>query len=162
MFFYKWRNIHVLSIKSPTIVNIMRMVCMTLMQPGSQGEWTGMCMCEQWWLHCANQWRVVDIIEWACVLCGSCIQNYQVEQQIYIRFWVKLEHSSVETIWMIQKAFRDNAMSAAQIKVWHKHLKDSWESVESEPCSGRPATSRTPENVEHVWAAINKDQRPRV
>ena len=31
---------------------------------------------------------------------------------------------------MIQKAFRDNAMSATQIKVWHRHLKDGQESVE--------------------------------
>ena len=28
----------------------------------------------------------------------------QAEQQIYIKFYVKLEHSSTETIWMIQKA----------------------------------------------------------
>ena len=28
----------------------------------------------------------------------------QVEQRIYIRFCIKLEHSSTETIWMIQKA----------------------------------------------------------
>ena len=58
---------------------------------------------------------------------------------------------------MIQKAFRDNAMSAAQIKVWHKCFKDGQESVESDPHSGRPATSNTPESVERVWAAINKD-----
>ena len=50
-------------------------------------------------------------------------------------------------------------MSAAQIKVWHKCFKDGQESVESDPCSGRPATSRTPENVECVQVAINKDQQ---
>ena len=50
-------------------------------------------------------------------------------------------------------------MSAAQIKVWHKHFKDGQESVESDPSSGRPATSRTPENVECVQAAVNKDWR---
>ena len=50
-------------------------------------------------------------------------------------------------------------MSAAQIKVWHKCFKDDQKSVESYPCSGRPATSRTPGNVERVWAAINKDRR---
>ena len=50
-------------------------------------------------------------------------------------------------------------MSAAQIKVWHKYFKDGQESVESDPCSGRPATSRISENVEHVRAAINKDWR---
>ena len=59
---------------------------------------------------------------------------------------------------MIQKAFKEDTMSAGQIKVWHKCLKDGPESVESDPHSGRPTTSRTPENVEHVQAAINKDR----
>ena len=36
-----------LSRKSPSIVNAMRTVCTTVMEPGRQGEWTGMCMCEQ-------------------------------------------------------------------------------------------------------------------
>ena len=60
---------------------------------------------------------------------------------------------------MIQKAFGDGAMTAAQVIVWHKCFKDGQESVESGPHSGRPATSRTPENVEGVWATINKDWR---
>ena len=38
---------------------------------------------------------------------------------------------------MIQKAFGDDAMSATQIKVWHKHFKDGLEAVESDPCPGR-------------------------
>ena len=57
---------------------------------------------------------------------------------------------------MIQKAFRDDAMSAVQIKVWHKHFKDGQESVESDPCSGSSATSRTSENVERVQATVNE------
>ena len=57
---------------------------------------------------------------------------------------------------MIEEAFRDDAMSAVQIKMWHKHFKDDGESVESDPCSGRPATSREPGNVKCEWAAINK------
>ena len=60
---------------------------------------------------------------------------------------------------MIQKAFGDDAMSAVQIEVWRKCFKDGQGSVESDPCSGRPATSRTPENVECVQVAINKDQQ---
>ena len=70
---------------------------------------------------------------------------------------IKLEHSSEETIQMIQKAFRDDTRSAAQIKVWHRCHKDGRESVESDPRSGRLATNRTLENVERVWATINKD-----
>ena len=41
-------------------------------------------------------------------------------------------------------------MRVVQIKVWHNCFKDGGESVESNPCSRRPATSRTPVNVEHV------------
>ena len=59
---------------------------------------------------------------------------------------------------MIQKTFGDDTVSAAQIKVWHKRFQDGWESVESDPRSGRPATSRSPETVERVRAAINKDR----
>ena len=57
---------------------------------------------------------------------------------------------------MIHKASGKDAMSAAQIKVWHEHFKDGRESVVSDPRSGRPATSRIPENVECIQAAINK------
>ena len=82
----------------------------------------------------------------------------RVEQRNCMKFFVKVEHSSAETIQMIQKAFRDNAKREAEIKGWHKHFKEGQESVESDPCSRRPATSRTPENVECLWAAINKNQ----
>ena len=82
-----------------------------------------------------------------------------VEQQICIKFCIKLELCSVETIWTIQKAFRDDAVSTVQIKAWHKCYKDGWECVENDPHSGRPETSRTPENAELVRAAVNKDWR---
>ena len=48
---------------------------------------------------------------------------------------------------MIQKAFGDNAMNAAQMTVWHKLFKDGQESVENDPRSGRPAMSRAPEKL---------------
>ena len=72
----------------------------------------------------------------------------RVEQQICIIFCVKLEHSSVENTWVFQKAFGDYTMSAVQINGWHKCCKHGRESIESDLCSGRSATSRTPENVE--------------
>ena len=48
----------------------------------------------------------------------------RVEQRISLQFCVKLEHSSMETIWINQKAFGDDAVSAVQMKVWHKRFKD--------------------------------------
>ena len=80
-----------------------------------------------------------------------------VEQRICIKFCVKLEHSFVETIWVIQKALRDYAIMQHKY-VWHKCFKDGRESAESGPRSGRPAISRIPEDVGHVWPAINKVQ----
>ena len=70
-----------------------------------------------------------------------------------------LEHSFAETIWMIHKAFVDDAMSAVQIRVWHKCFKDGQESGERDPCCRRPAASRIFENVKCARAAINKDQQ---
>ena len=71
-------------------------------------------------------------LEWACVLCGHSIQNERVEQWICIKFCIKFEHYSAEIIWMIQKASRNSAMSAMEIKVWHKCFKDGQEPVESD------------------------------
>ena len=82
-----------------------------------------------------------------------------VEQWAWIKFCIKLEQSSADTLLMIQKTFGDDAVSAAQITVWHKHFKDSQESVENDPCSERPASSRTPGNVERVWTTDNKDHQ---
>ena len=48
---------------------------------------------------------VVDVIEWACVLCGHCFKMTEwVGQQLCIKFCVKFEHSSTEATGMIQKA----------------------------------------------------------
>ena len=82
----------------------------------------------------------------------------QVEQRICIRFYVKPEHPSVEIIQMTQKALGHGTMSAAQIKSMAQTLQRGQESVESDPCSGRPATSRTPGDVESVQTSINKGQ----
>ena len=39
----------------------------------------------------------------------------QVEQKLCIKFYVRFEHSSVETIQIIQKTFGDDAVSAVQM-----------------------------------------------
>ena len=72
----------------------------------------------------------------------------QVDQRKCIRFCFKLGHSSTKTIGMIKKAFRDDSVSEAQIKVWYWWFRDGWEYFERNPRSGRPATSRTLEDVE--------------
>ena len=65
----------------------------------------------------------------------------------------------MESIWKTQKAFGDDAVSAGQLKLGPKCLRDGGVSVGSDPHSGRPAISRTPEDVDWEWATISKDQR---
>ena len=71
----------------------------------------------------------------------------RVDQRICIKFCFKLGQSSAETIPMIKKAFGDDSMSEAHIKLWYRRLKYGRESVESHRSSGRPSTSKTQENV---------------
>ena len=73
-----------------------------------------------------------------------------VEQRIHIKFCIKPEHSSTETIQMIQKAFK--GITRVQRK-YTCGTNASSKTVESDPCSGRPATHRTP-----IQATIDKDQ----
>ena len=46
---------------------------------------------------------VVDAVEWVCVAVIFKMTEW-VEQWIYIKFCLKLEHSSLKTIWKTQKA----------------------------------------------------------
>ena len=55
-------------------------------------------------------------------------------------------------------AFGDDAMSAAQIEAWHRCFKGGGESVESDPHSGRHATSRAPESVEHACVGCSQQR----
>ena len=81
----------------------MRIVWVTSMLPGSQREWTAMHSTLTTSLSLSV--GEVNATEWAvyCVVVAFKLTE-QEEQWICIQFCIKLEHSSTETIWMIQKA----------------------------------------------------------
>ena len=60
---------------------------------------------------------------------------------------------------MIQKAFGDESMGITQIKEWYRRFKNGRTSVDSDPRSGRPSLTKTPENIERVRLAIEGDHR---
>lgn len=64
-----------------------------------------------------------------------------------------------ETVGMIKKAFGDDSMSDSNIRLWYNRFKSGRETVESDPRSGRPASSNSPDNVEKVREAITQDRR---
>ena len=60
---------------------------------------------------------------------------------------------------MIQKAFVDESMGITQIKEWYRRFKNGRTSVDSDPRSGRPSLTTTPENIERVRLAIEGDRQ---
>ena len=80
----------------------------------------------------------------------------RIEQRYCIKFCQKLGDTQVETIRKIQQAFENEALSPTQIKQWFKRFKDGRASVESDPRSGRPSTSRNEEAMDHINAIYKK------
>ena len=59
---------------------------------------------------------------------------------------------------MIQQAFVNESMGITQIKEWYRRFKNGRTSVDSDPRSGRPSLTTTPENIERVRLAIEGDR----
>ncbi|XP_075558608.1 protein GVQW3-like [Dermacentor variabilis] len=83
----------------------------------------------------------------------------RVEQHYCIKFCQKLGDSQVETIWKIQPAFGDDAMSSTQIKERYNRFEGSHTSVESEPSSSRPSSCRNDQVIAEVNAVVMRDRR---
>jgi hypothetical protein len=80
-------------------------------------------------------------------------------QRYCIKFCQKLEDSKAETIWMIQRAFGNDAMGAIQIKEWFNHFKDGRTLADSYQRSGRPSTSWNANVIQNVCSLILEDRR---
>jgi [histone H3]-lysine36 N-dimethyltransferase SETMAR len=83
----------------------------------------------------------------------------KLEQRYCIKFCQTLGDTQVETIRKIQKAFGDDAMSITQIKEWYNRFKDGRPSVESDPRSGRPSTSRNDDIIDQVQTLVMQNRR---
>lgn len=82
-----------------------------------------------------------------------------LEQRYSIKFCVKLNKTSTETIGLLKEAYGDQSLSSAQVKRWHKSFKEGREDVEDEQRSGRPSTTQTDEDVNRVREFLNIDRR---
>jgi len=78
------------------------------------------------------------------------MEKRNLEQRCAIKFCVKLNENATETYEKLKRAYGEHALSRAQVFRWHKKFLDGRESVEDEPRSGRPCTSKTEENVTKV------------
>ena len=87
------------------------------------------------------------------------MSDYKIEQRCAIKFCLKLGMNATETCGKLQEAYGEDALSRAQIFRWFKDFSAGRDSVQDEPRSGRPATSKTDENVERAKSLVRSDRR---
>ena len=72
------------------------------------------------------------------------------EQRICIRFCFKIGTTATETYQLLQQAYGEDAKGRTKVFEWLRRFKEGRTSVESEPRSGRPSTSRKEEVIAKV------------
>ena len=97
----------------------------------------------------------------ACVvkLSREIVMSDRTEQRICWRFCFRLGNTATEAHEMLQKAFKEEALSRTQVFKWFARFKRGEMSVEDHSHSGRPSTSRTDKNAEKIRENISEDRR---
>lgn len=83
--------------------------------------------------------------------------NY--EQRQAIKFCVKLGETATVTFEKLKRAYGDDSLSRAQVFRWHKAFSDGRKSVQDDPRSGRPLSSKSDENVGKIRDLVRNDRR---
>ena len=81
------------------------------------------------------------------------------EQRVAVKFCFLLGKSAAETIVMLKTAYGGTALSKTRVYEWFSRFKNGEMLIEDQPRSGRPATSRSDENVDKINALIREDRR---
>ena len=81
------------------------------------------------------------------------------EQRAAVKFCFLLGKSAAETIVMLKTAYGDAALSKTRVYDWFSRFKNGEMSIEDQPRSRRPSTSRTDENVDKINALVREDRR---
>src|SRR5206468_4212004 len=89
----------------------------------------------------------------------SCVRRKAMDQRINIKFCFKLDKTATETHEMLVQVYGLDAASRKCVYDWFARFRAGKESVEDEPRSGRPSTSKTAENIERVRVLLETDQR---
>jgi hypothetical protein len=73
-----------------------------------------------------------------------------MEQQVNIKFCVKLSKMPTETYEMLQSVSGDEALTHGNVFEWFKQFKDGHEDLQDDPRSGSPSTSRNAHTIANV------------
>jgi len=139
-------------------------------------HWVG-CVCNQSWHVCTclrNTWhklQVAAFAQLAVVGRGSNMCVYVIaiftmcestEQCICIRFCFKIGKTATETYQLLQHAYSECAMGHTQVFDWFRRFKEDRTSVENDPHSGQPSTSRNEEMIAKVRTLVHNSRRLKV
>ena len=69
------------------------------------------------------------------------------EQRTCLKFCFLLGKTPTESLEMLQEAFKEQALSRARVFEWFSRFKKGDLSIEDQPRSGRPSSSRNEENI---------------
>jgi len=81
------------------------------------------------------------------------------EQRTCLKFCFLLGKTPTESLEMLQEAFKEQALSRARVFEWFSRFKKGALSIEDQPRSGRPSSSRNDENIAKICEKLNKDRR---
>ncbi|GFT93419.1 protein GVQW3 [Trichonephila clavipes] len=81
------------------------------------------------------------------------------DQRICSKFCFKLGKTGTETYEMMKTAFEEEAMSRVPVFEWFRPFKERRQSVNCDPRSGCPSTSRNEDKVAQVKAVVCFDRR---
>ena len=132
-----------------------------------------MCLHVSWHVRTclSNSWHKLQVAAYAQLAVvgrrsNACIYVKAIftvcestEQRIYIKFCFKIGKTATETYKLLQQAYGEDAMGRTQVFDWFRRFKEGRTSVESDPCSGRPSTSRNEALIAKVRAIFRNNKR---
>jgi len=110
---------------------------------------------------------VAAFAQLAAVGCGSntCVYVIAIftmcestEQCIFIKFCFKIGKTATKTYQLLQQANGEDAMGCTQVFDWFHRFKEGRTSIESDPRSGQPSTSRN-ETIAKVRTIVRNNRR---
>jgi len=79
------------------------------------------------------------------------------EQRTCLKFCFLLGKTPTESLEMLQKAFKEQALSCARVFEWFSRFKKGDLSIEDQPHTGRPSSSWKDENITKIREKLNED-----
>jgi len=85
--------------------------------------------------------------------------DQELEQQINIKFLVKLDKNGPEIYQMLQQVYGEDALKERTVFKWVQRFREGREDPKDHARSGRPSTSSGNENIDRVHSLMLSDRR---